>query len=182
MDNYQPSKLVANRCTQSQEDLSPPPRQIPDVSVKAMIDRFSHYGPKVTAKFIIPAAETEIEQKENGLLEEISPLRSTLFDNFHIINQLTAANPEIAKELKLEAAEQYVNDSTIMGTRRSVTRQIRSSNLTTTSRQLDYDKSNSDTLTVTTPTSTRVLADKMSLPIPDGPERKRLKSHYRPRA
>ena len=86
MDNSQPSKLVANRCTQSQEDLSPPPSQIPDVSVKAMIDRFSLYGPKVTAKFIIPAAETEMEQKANGLLDEISPICSTLFYNFHIIN------------------------------------------------------------------------------------------------
>ena len=43
MDNYLPSKLEANRCTQSQEDLSPPPRLIPDMSVKAMIDHFSHY-------------------------------------------------------------------------------------------------------------------------------------------
>ena len=114
--------------------MSPPPRPIPDVSVKSIIDRFSHYGPKVTAKFIIPAAETEMEQRANGLLEETSPLCSTLFDNFHIINQLTAANPETAKELKLEAAEQYVNNSTIMGTKRSCTRQIRLSNLTTTSR------------------------------------------------
>ena len=71
----------------------PPPRQIPDVSVKAMIDRFSHYGPKVTAKFIIPAAETEMEQKANRLLDETSPLCSTLFNKFHIINQMTAANP-----------------------------------------------------------------------------------------
>ena len=122
MDNYQPSKLEANRCTQSQEDLSPPPRPIPNVCVKAMIDCFSHYGPKVTAKFIIPAAETEMEQKADGLLEETSPLRSTLFDNFHIINQLTVANPETGKELKLEAAEQYVNDSM---TARSVTNNTR---------------------------------------------------------
>ena len=182
MDNCQPSKLAANRLTQSQEDLSPPLRLILDASVKAMIDRFSHYRPKVIAKFIILAGETEMEQRSYGLLEETSPLHSTLFDNFHIINQLTAANPETAKELKLEAAEQYVNDSTIMGTKRSCTRQIRLSNLTTTSRRLDYDKSNSDNLTVTTTTSTRVLADKMSLPIPDGPERKRSKLHYRPRA
>ena len=90
--------------------MSSPQRPIPDVSVKAIMDRFSHYGSKVIAKFILPAAETEMQQKEQGLLDDISPRRSTLFNNFCIINHLTMANPETGRELKLDAAGQYVND------------------------------------------------------------------------
>ena len=95
---------------------------VPDVSVKAIIDRFSHYSSTTIAKFVLPAAETEIQQEANGSLDDISPSRSNLFDNFQLINQLIIANPEEARDLKLVAAKDYVKKSlanqtvTTMGT------------------------------------------------------------------
>ena len=84
---------------------------IPDVSVEAIVDRFSQYSSTAIAKFILPAAETEVQQEANGLLDETSPSRSNLFDNFRIINQLIIANPDKARDLKLVAAEDYVKKS-----------------------------------------------------------------------
>ena len=84
---------------------------ISEVSVRAIVDRFSQYSSIAIAKFILPVAKTEIQEEENGLLDDISPSCSNLFDNFRIINQLTITNPEEAQDLKLVAAEDYVKKS-----------------------------------------------------------------------
>ena len=55
---------------------------IPDVSIKAIVNRFSQYSSTIIAKFILPAAETETQEEEKDLLDDISPSRSNLFDNF----------------------------------------------------------------------------------------------------
>ena len=161
---------------------------IPDVSVKAIVDRFSQYSSTAVAKFILPAAETEIQQEANGLLDDISPSRSNLFDNFRIINELTIANPEEARDLKLVAAEDYVKKSlanqtvTTMGTATNDTRQHRLSYLVSTSRQLAYDKSHTDMPQTTTPSSTNILTATMNAVIPDGPPaKKKVKIQYKPR-
>ena len=91
--------------------MPPPGHPIPDVSVNAIVDRFSQYNSTAVAKFILPAAEREIQQEANGLLDGISPTRLNLFDNFRIINELTSANPDKARDLKLVAAEDYVKKS-----------------------------------------------------------------------
>ena len=155
---------------------------VPDVSVKAIIDRFSHYSSTTIAKFVLPAAETEIQQEANGSLDEISPSRSNLFDNFRLINQLTIANPQEGRDLKLVAAEDYVNKSlanrrvTTMGTATNDTRQDRLSQLLTTSRQLTYNNSNTEMTQTTTPTTTKIVTATMNAIIPDGPAKKKRKN------
>ena len=151
------------------------------MSVKAIIDRFSHYSSTTIAKFVLPVAETEIQQVANGSLDEISPSRSNLFDNFRLINQLTIANPQEGRDLKLVAAEDYVNKSlanrrvTTMGTATNDTRQDRLSQLLTTSRQLTYNNSNTEMTQTTTPTTTKIVTATMNAIIPDGPAKKRRK-------
>ena len=188
MANYQPPNVASIHRTHSQEVLSSPQRPIPGVSVKAIMDRFSQYGSKITAKFILPAAETKIQQEANGLLDDIFPSRSNLFDNFRIINQLTIANPDEAQDLTLVAAEDYVKKSlanrtvTTMGTATNDTRQDRLSYLVSTSRQLAYDKSHTDMPQTTTPSSTNILTATMNAVIPDGPPaKKKIKIQYKSR-
>ena len=154
---------------------------IPDVSVRAIVDRFSQYGSTAIARFILPVAETEIQEEANGLLDDISPSYSNLFDIFRIINQLIIDNPDEKRELKLVAAEDYVKKSlanravTTMGTVTNDTRQHQLSYLVSISQQFTYDKSNIDMPQTTTPTLTKIVTTTMNAVIPDGPAKKKVK-------
>ena len=65
--------------------MSSPEYPIPDVSVKAIVDRFSQYSSTTIATIILLAAKIEIQQKKNGLLDNISPSRLIFLIIFELL-------------------------------------------------------------------------------------------------